>query len=173
MRYHPSVSLQHLRALCLDAEKLSPLCHPCHPLKRVQTLCTSAFCHPVTLFCEKSQMAFLITDGARNNKRTYSFCLSQWLGQQARTLLTTFPNGRNYYGKASYCSSHRMKISVHCGGTKRQKGEFWQNYTVENFFAKQPSPFCEILAFDESIIFLCYNALRMTELRPEDGIFFQ
>jgi hypothetical protein len=66
-----------------------------------------------------------------------------------------------------------MKISVHCGGTKRQKGEFWQNYTVENFFAKQPSPFYEILAFDESIIFLCYNALRMTELRPEDGIFFQ
>ena len=31
---------------------LSPSCHPCHPQKRVQTPCTSAFCHPVTLFVE-------------------------------------------------------------------------------------------------------------------------
>ena len=32
---------------------LSPSCHPCHPQKRVQTPCTSAFCHPDTLFSKK------------------------------------------------------------------------------------------------------------------------
>ena len=30
-------------------QHLSPSCHPCHPQKRVQTPCTSAFCHPDTL----------------------------------------------------------------------------------------------------------------------------
>ena len=33
---------------------LSPFCHPWHPLKRVQALCGRRFCHPVTLFHEKS-----------------------------------------------------------------------------------------------------------------------
>ena len=33
---------------------LSPSCHPCHPQKRVQTPCTSAFCHPDTLFSKIS-----------------------------------------------------------------------------------------------------------------------
>jgi len=33
---------------------LSPSCHPCHPQKRVQTPCTSAFCHPDTLISKKS-----------------------------------------------------------------------------------------------------------------------
>ena len=31
------------------SEFLSPFCHPCHPQKRVQTPCTSSFCHPDTL----------------------------------------------------------------------------------------------------------------------------
>ena len=30
-------------------QHLSPSCHPCHPPKRVQTPCASAFCHPDTL----------------------------------------------------------------------------------------------------------------------------
>ena len=30
-------------------QHLSPSCHPCHPQKRVQMPCTSAFCHPDTL----------------------------------------------------------------------------------------------------------------------------
>ena len=33
-------------------QHLSPSCHPCHPQKRVQTPCTSAFCHPDTLKCK-------------------------------------------------------------------------------------------------------------------------
>ena len=33
---------------------LSPSCHPCHPWKRVQTPCTSTFCHPDTLFSKKT-----------------------------------------------------------------------------------------------------------------------
>ena len=33
---------------------LSPFCHPCHPLKRVQTLCGRRFCHPVTLLTKNS-----------------------------------------------------------------------------------------------------------------------
>ena len=31
-------------------DKLSPFCHPLSPSDRVQTSCTSAFCHPDTLF---------------------------------------------------------------------------------------------------------------------------
>ena len=33
-------------------KNLSPSCHPCHPQKRVQTPCASAFCHPDTLKCK-------------------------------------------------------------------------------------------------------------------------
>ena len=40
-------------------QHLSPSCHPCHPSKRVQTPCTSAFCHPDTLFSKKFCMKFV------------------------------------------------------------------------------------------------------------------
>ena len=41
-------------AVARKAGFLSPFCHPCHPLNRVQTPCLSAFCHPVTLKEENS-----------------------------------------------------------------------------------------------------------------------
>ena len=48
--------LSHLFGLYLVCVRkhLSPSCHPCHPLKRVQTPYTSAFCHPDTLFKKNS-----------------------------------------------------------------------------------------------------------------------
>ena len=48
----------HLFERCAR-QHLSPSCHPCHPVKRVQTPCTSAFCHPDTLFSKKSYMKFV------------------------------------------------------------------------------------------------------------------
>ena len=39
-------------------QHLSPSCHPCHPEKRVQMPCTSAFCHPDTLFSKNSCMKY-------------------------------------------------------------------------------------------------------------------
>lgn len=36
--------------LCCVRQHLTPSCHPCHPWKRVHKPCTSAFCHPDTLF---------------------------------------------------------------------------------------------------------------------------
>ena len=44
---------QETTKVLTKAKYLSPFCHPCHPLKMVQTPCISAFCHPATLKEEK------------------------------------------------------------------------------------------------------------------------
>ena len=52
-KWHSNCSILsriYLQLGLLPLLSLSPFCHPCHPYKRMQTPCTSAFCHPVTLF---------------------------------------------------------------------------------------------------------------------------
>ena len=57
---------------------LSPSCHPCHPQKRVQTPCTSAFCHPDTLFSKNIVWKFVLNDTpCPSNKSVWS----RWYGR--------------------------------------------------------------------------------------------
>ena len=55
-------------------QHLSPSCHPCHPPKRVQTPCTSAFCHPDTLKNEIRSILFLRLGNEK--KKSFFFCIS-------------------------------------------------------------------------------------------------
>ena len=55
-----SLAFQAVFAELAKSKNLSPSCHPCHPPKRVQTPCASAFCHPDTLFSKKLYLIIVL-----------------------------------------------------------------------------------------------------------------
>ena len=54
---------------------LSPSCHPCHPWKRVQTPCTSVFCHPDTL---KYKIHSIVKKGAEGWHRVMTISIERF-----------------------------------------------------------------------------------------------